>query len=1000
MMFEFFIKRPVTTLMFVLFWVVMGIVSYPKMNVEHMPPMDFPMVTATLVYPGAGPAEIESHVVKPVEDAISKISGIKKITTQVYENSAIIMTEFNLGESSGEKQQEIKGAIDAILYDLPDEIEQPVVQKLDIMAQPVMDLALSGADLRDAKHFVDDVLSRKISGIRGVAGVDVFGGRERAIRVFLDPERMTANGVPIAAVISSIKAYNLNVPSGKIETKWASNSVRFVGEFASVEDVAGMPITTAEGMVFRLRDIAVISDDAKDIETGARYNGEEVLIMSVVKATDGNAVRISDALLKQLPEYNRLAKAELKNQNAEIKIINDSAISIRSETDSTLNGIVSGILLTVLVLLAFTRNWRSTIIASVVIPVSLVSGFLFMNSSGFSINSMTLLAIASALGTLIANAIILIESSLSLMNGGMSPAAAAVAGVRKSAVAILAGVGTNIVVFLPLAFMAGIAGLFMNQFGLTVVYLSAVSLMFSFILTPMMIAKFLRPSKKAKKRETKNALAWFRPVFDSEVAHPWRWLGIGVLSLFLSAMLLPYVGNEFAPSTDTDEITITARAPMGATFEKSEKLAKKIEEKLAAFPEVVAHSVKIGQRGMQNVSVKVRLVPLSERGSDKSIAQRMVAAFADIPDAEFQIKAGDSPGDQSSDMVINVFGDDDAAREKLADDLIARINGIPDVQSAILAAQLPNDEIQFVPNRRKMNEWGASNAVVGTAMRTALYGDDTLKYREKGDEYPLVVEFSKQYKNAGAFSEILVDTKRGLVPLSELGSLEYRSASRNIYRIDKNRQTEISVNLGKSTIGPVRAKIQAEISRMDIPDGARVAFGGMSEMQDETTGEMGKTFLLAAALTFVLLAAIMNSLAHPFTIATAIITSFSGVFIFMFLSGATVNIAAMLSVIMLVGLVVNNNILLLEPTVAAIAGGAEPGKALWEQFVDKYRMILMTTIAVVAGMFPQLFLADGMKVSMAAVLVGGMLACLVYSFILTPALFTIVERFRARMLKK
>jgi HAE1 family hydrophobic/amphiphilic exporter-1 len=1006
-MLEFFVKRPITTIMFVLFWVVMGVVSYPKMNVERMPPMDLPMVTTTLLYPGAGPAEIESQVVKPVEDTISKVSGIKKITSQVYDNYAYIVTEFNLGENALEKQQEVKGMVDSIAYNLPDDLEQPVVRKLNLMQQSVMELAISGADLRDAYEFVDNVLSQKITAVRGVADVEIFGGRERAIRVFLDPQRMTANGVSISAVLQAVAAHNLNVPAGKIESRWASNSIRFVGEFATVEAIENMSITTAEGLAFRLKDIAEVKDTAKDPSFGGRHAGEDVLIVSIVKATDGNAVKISDIIQGRMDYYKRLVKAGLKNESADIKITYDSAESIRRETDSTLEGIVVGIILTVIVLLAFTKNWRSTVIAAVVIPVSLVSGFLFMNSSGFSINSMTLLAIASALGTLIANAIILIESSLNLLDEGHDPEHAAIEGAKKVAVAVLAGVGTNVVVFLPLAFMEGIAGLFMNQFGMTVVYLTLMSLLFSFTLTPMMIAKFMKKAEKKKVSENikheKTQLNWFKGIFNSEMRHPWRWLGLSVAILFASSFLLRFVGNEFAASSDTGEISITARAPMGATYEKSHKLARKIEEKLAEFPEVAAASLKIGRRGLQNIGVNITLAPQSERASDKEIAQRMVAAFADIPDAEFIVKAGESGGGAANsnvDIVISVLGEDDRIREGIAEELIARINELDEVQSAMTAEQSPADEIQFIPNQGRMNEWGASNAAVGTALRTAIYGNDDLKFREKGEEYPLIVEFSKIYKTADSVSDILIDTRRGLVPASELGELEYRPASRNIYRVDKHRQTEVYVNLGKSTIGPVRTKINAIIHELKMPDDYGVRYGGMSEMQDETTGEMGRTFLLASILTFILLAAIMNSLTHPFTIATSIVTAFSGVFVFMFLTGGTIDISAMLSVIMLVGLVVNNNILVLEPAVSGVSKGGKISEVLWEQYSDKHRVMLMTTIAIVAGMLPQLFSTDGTKISMSSVLIGGMVGALIWTYLLTPALFVLMERLRSRILGK
>jgi len=1008
-MLEFFVKRPITTVMFVLFWVVLGIVSYPKMNVERMPPIDLPIVTTTLLYPGAGPSEIEAQVVRPVEDVISKIAGVKKISAMVYENYAFIATEFNLGEDAMEKQQEIKGQVDSILYNLPDDLRQPVVRKLNINQATVMDVALSGADLRKMYDFADDVLTQRISAIPGVASVDIFGGQERAIRVFLDPQRMAAKGVSVSTIMQSITAHNLNVPSGKIESRWSSNTVRFIGEFATVEEIENMAVTTPEGMTFKLKDIAKIEDSAKDPATGGRYKGEEVLIVSIVKATDGNAVKISDVLQKRLDSYNQLAKKEL-GESARIQIITDAAESVRREVNSTLRGIVFGILLTVATLWVFTKNWRSTIISSVVIPTSLVSGFLLMNNAGFSINTLTLLAIASALGTLISNAIILIESSLLLMDRGVDPEKAAIDGAKKVTVAILAGVGTNIVVFLPLAFMGGIAGLMMNQFGMTVVYLTIMSLMFSFTLTPMMIAKFLRSNKTERETEaaknSQETLAWYKPLFDSQMRRPWRWVGMTTAILVASTLLLKFVGNEFSPMTDASEININARAPMGATFAQSEKLAKRIEDKLVEFPEISAVVVKIGRRGIQNVGVNVKLIPMEKRMSDKKIAQRIVAALADIPDAEFSVRAGEAMqggggGGGGADTVINVTGDNDKERERVADELLERINKIEEVQSALLTAQLPNEEVQFIPDQPRMNEWGAMNAAVGQAMRLAFYGDDTVKFREKGKEYPLLIEFDKTYKTVDTFGDIMVDTRRGMVPLTDLGAIEYRPASRNIFRVNKHRLTEINVNLGKSTIGPVRAKIQDEISKMDMPESVSVVFGGMSEMQDETTKEMANTFILAVILTIVLLAAIMNSIAHPLTISTAIVTSFSGVFILLFLAGGTINVSMLLSVIMLVGLSVNSEILFLDGAVQKVNfGGMEPAKALWEEYQDKWRMVLMTTIAVGSGMLPQLFSSDTSRVSMAAVLIGGTVGGMFFSLMLTPALFILVERLIHKMSKR
>ena len=1003
-MLKFFIRKPVTTIMFVLFFVILGIVSFPKMNIERTPSIEFPYVTATFVYPGATPEEIESQVVKKAENAMSEVSGLKKITSQVYENSAFVISEFNLGVNVDDKANEVKAKIDGLANEFPDDLKQPVIAKLNPLQTSVLDIVVQGGNPRDVEKYISDTLSNKITAIKGIASVNTFGGLQRAVRIAMDPDLMAARGVTINDIVSAIAARNLNVPGGKIETSSNSENVRFVGEFKNINEISNLEITTIEGDTFKLSDVASVTDASRDIEKGAMYNGENVVIMSVVKSSDGNAIKISRALNKKLPDFEK--ELQTKFPDASMHIVSDSSIHISEETTSTINGIILGIIFTIIVLLAFTRNWRSTVIAGVVIPASLLSGFFLMNGSGFTINAMTLLAYATALGTLVSNAIILIEAALSELRAGKTPEQAAEDGTRKVAIPVLAGVGTNVVVFLPLAFMGGIVGQFMLQFGMTVVYLTLLSLLFSFTLTPMMIAKLLRlPRKQQTKRDIKeqemhNNTSRLRSWYEYQTRHPFFVIIGAFVILLLSVRLTGYIGNEFSPSTDANEITITARAPMGSVYAKSEAIAREIDKRVKEFPEVESTTIKIGDKGLQNINIKVGLVDLKKRDiSDKKLAQKMLPALSDIVDAEIQIRAGESMGTFSSDMVLNIYGEDDGKRANYAKQIIDMVNNIDAVQSAVLAQQIPANEIRFLPDDEKMNFWGVKNSQAGSTLRTALFGNDNYKYKEKGDEYPIILEFEKQFKKQSMFDSVYVNSKKGMVALSQLGTLENVPATSNIYRLDKSRVTEIDINIGKSTTGPVQAQIQKHLDSINWEPGYSASFAGMSEIQEESTAEIAQAFLLATILTFMLLAAIMNSFIHPFTIATSIITSFAGVFVALFLSGASLNVGAMLAFIMLVGLVVNNNILVLEPTVARVQKGEDAQKVLWEEMMDKKRMIWMTTIAIVAGMVPQLWSADGMKVAMGAVMIGGMCASLIWTFGLTPSLFFVMEKLRKRIYK-
>ena len=996
-MLKFFVKRPVTTVMFVLLWVVLGLVAFPKMNVERTPALDFPLVTATFVYPGAAPVEVESQVIKKAEDAISQVPELKKITSQAFENGGYVMAEFNLGVNVNDKASEVKSKIDALASEFPSDLKQPVIEKLNPLQTSVVDIALYGASLRDLQEYVDNILANKITSINGVASVSIFGGQKRAIRVALNPETMAAYGITITDVVSAMGTNNLNVPGGKIEVGADSANVRFIGEFESVDSIKNLHITTAEGQKFNLSDIATVTDAARDIETGARFNGADVVIASVIKASDGNAIKVARALNKKLPEFN--AELGARFPGAKMEIISDSSIVVSNETSGTISGILIGVVFTILVLLAFTGNWRSTIVAGVVIPASLIAGLFFVNASGFTINAMTLLAYSSALGTLVSNAIILIESALQEMRNGKIAENAAIDGTKKVAVSVLAGVGTNVVVFLPLAFMGGIAGKFMTQFGMTVVYLTLLSLVFSFTLTPMMIAKILRITREKRVSVNMSKKSVMQKWFAYQYKHSGRVILFAFLVLVASAMLMRFTGNEFSPSTDANEVNITARAPMGATYEKSQSIAKDIEGVLSGVPEVESTSVKIGDRGLQNIAVKIKLVDKSERRhTDKEIARKILPELSRIPDAEIQIRAGESVSASiSSDIVLNIYGDDDAVRQQYAIQALNAINNIPEVQTAVFAQQKPGREIKFIPDAEKMDFWGIKNSYAGATLRTALYGNDTYKYKENGEEYPIVLEFARPFKNQNMFENVLVNSQKGMVALAQIGIIKIEPSTPDIYRLDKSRITEIDINIGKSTSGPVQSKIVSELKKMDWKQGYGYSFGGMAEIQDETTGEIGTAFLLATVLTFMLLAAILNSLIHPLTIATSIITSFAGVFILLFLSGASTNVGAMLAFVMLVGLVVNNNILVLEPTINKISKGENIKVALWTELNNKKNMVLMTSIAVMAGMLPQLWSADGMKRAMAAVMIGGMLASLIWTFVLTPALFFAMERLRQKL---
>ena len=427
-MIDFFVKRPVTTIMFILFFVVLGVVSYFNLPIEADPKIDFPIVTVKVVYPGATPIEVETQVINEIEDAVSEISSIKKMRSDSYENFGFVFIEFFLGTDVNIKSIEVKDKVEAIINDLPESIEDPVIEKYDPLMEPVMDLVLSSDkhDSRDLYEYADKVLKAKISSTEGVAKVDIYGGKKRQINIVPDPALMRQNYITIYDIVERIKATNSNIPSGLIEQKNTSTSVRFIGEFEDVDAIRNAMITSRDGVSFTLGDIARVEDAYEKVDTYARFNGNDVVGMSIRKVSDGNAVKISKQMRKRLAGLN-----ESLPEGMILEVANDTTNVIVEETNDTIKNIFFGILLTVIILFVFTGRAKITFIAAIVIPTSLISTMFLMSTAGFTINSMTLLAIATCLGTLIANAIVIIENVLKHLEKGEDPKKAAVIGTKE-----------------------------------------------------------------------------------------------------------------------------------------------------------------------------------------------------------------------------------------------------------------------------------------------------------------------------------------------------------------------------------------------------------------------------------------------------------------------------------------------------------------------------------------------------------------------------------------
>ena len=557
--------------------------------------------------------------------------------------------------------------------------------------------------------------------------------------------------------------------------------------------------------------------------------------------------------------------------------------------------------------------------------------------------------------------------------------------------------------------MGGIVGEFMRSFGLTVVYATLFSLINSFTLTPMLCGLLMR--KKIKKEDTGrklriNLLMWivvgvdravtflkkeYRIIFDKTLKHPVISIVSIIILFWALGFIMPYIDNDFFPTYDQDEINISIVMPQGSTVEKTLEVSKIIEEKVAIIPEAESYLTKIGENGVENCNIKISLLPLEKRKrSDEEIINELLPFVAMIPDAEIDVTRSQR---WESDVTINVYGKDYDELIKYSDQMKEILLESGYFRMVLSSYKNPKKEIKFIPDQEKLTAYGVTNALVGYMLRTAIYGDDSNTFKEKGEEYDINVELDSVYSETlEDMKEIDVITRKGMIPITELGDLVYDKAVPQIKHRDRIRIIQFEGTLAKGALGEVRTMIDKAFSSLDLPKGYGYTFVGMAENQDESNIETGNAFLLAVILTFMLLCAILNSMSRPVSIIISIATSFIGVFVMFFFSGISFNIASMLGIIMLVGLVVNNSILLLDFTILKLEEGMALKEALWAGADEKFKAILMTSIAIILGVIPQVYMVAPLKYSMAGVIIGGMIASIIFTFLYTPVIFYSTER--------
>ena len=1009
------VERPVLVTMALLVFVVFGILAYFEMPLNQMPDVKMPFLVIQTVYPGAGPSEVETQITKKIEDAIATVSQVDYTQSYSMENASIIMMAFKMGKDIDIANQEVKDQVDAIIRELPSDVERPVIQKININAYPFMDIILTGKmDGKALYHLADKRLKDRFGQIEGVAQVSITGGNKRQINVALNDQAVFQNKISLAQLVQILAAQNMDLPAGSIKSGTQEYSVRFKGQFDSVDKIGDADIPTMTG-IKKLRDIATITDGAEDVTSRAIYYNipaqrleENIVRISITSASDGNMVDISKQLNEELPEIQK----ELP-EGAKLELVRDDSDFIRATVNDTFTNIWMGIVLTGLVLLLFLHDLRSTLIVALSMPISIVSSFMFMQIAGFSFNMMTLIGISTAVGILVSNSVVVIENIFRHKEMGNSRREASKKGTSEIAIAVLASTLTNIVVFLPLATMRSMVGKFLVEFAVTVTIATLFSLVTSFTITPMLASLIIPQTVKTNKFGLAFDL-WFGKFargykkFLSYVIGSKRtarlMIGVTVLLLIVSFALVPIIGLELLPVMDMGNITVNVELPQGYNLDQTAKVYEDIHQRIGKHKEIKHIITNLGSSGFidtgSNIAASdIKLVDADDRKlSSREMADLLTRELADIPNARIKVSASTFMMGGSSPVEFYLQGIDNERLEQLKTEVTERIKDTPGLINLDTSSRSGRSEITVEPRREQMAAIGATVYDLALALRGAVAGMVSTHYQEGGDQYDINISLDdSELSTPDRVGNISVAVMGQTYLLSQLADISFAPATNRIIHRDRAKSIVFNGDVAEGArLGDVISGINERLEDYKLPDGYKIIWGGEAEVLASTLKDMVRTFALAVLLTYMLLAAILESFVQPLFIMATVPLALIGVIFSLLFAGFSFNIISMLSIIMLVGIVVNNAILLLDYANIKRRQGATPRDALLEAAEMKLKPIVMSTLAVIIGMLPMALGigASGveMRQSMGVVSIGGMVVSSFLTMIIIPAFYYLTVR--------
>ncbi len=1005
------INRPVLTTMILLVLLLFGALSYVNLNLNQMPDIQIPFISISTVYPGAGPKEIETQITKKIEDEISTISEIERIESYSMESVSIIIMEFQLSKDVNIANQEVKDKIDAILNQLPDDAERPLIQKVDFAAFPFMNIVLRGdTDPRELHRIANKQLKDRFSQIAGVAKVNIVGGVEREVQVNLDNKTVFENSISLPQLMQILMVQNQDIPGGYFKLGDQEFSVRLEGKFPDLETLKDIQIPTYFGYK-KLSDISNVVDGGKTIRERAIYfnnkskiKDENVVNLGIIKSPEGNIVEISEKIKEQLPEINKTLP-----EGCSLEMINDDSIYIKASVDDTIGNIILGVIFTSIILLMFIGDIRSTIIIVVSMPTSIISSFLMFSMFDMSLNMMSLMGLSVSVGVLVANSVVVLENIFRHKTMGKSNKRASFDGTTEVTVAVLAATLTNLVVFLPIANMTSMVGLFLAELALAASFATIMSIVMSFTLTPMLASRLLSKENKRGKfgqwvdNFEKTMSGFYTTILKLSLKN--RWMSFVVILLSFGLLIAvgiiygPHLGGEFMPTFDNGKLGVTIELPGGYNLEETSKIVNTIEERIKRHKEVDFILTNLGKKsdidkGTNTASMTIQLCDVKNRNIGLlDMIPIFTKELSDIPNARILVQI---PNDMGGADPIEFFiqGQDMFALEKIKGDIIRKLQGVEGFINFDNSSREGKPEITITPYRDKLAETGLTAMDLALTVRASIEGLVSTKYEEGNDEYDVLVTLNDESVNTPEkIGNITLVSQMGTFKLSQVADVKFSKSFSTIMHRDKYTAIKFTgANSPEISLANVTGEITKRMEEMKFPPGYSWKWGGSTKMMNDMFADMIFTFFLAVLLTYMLLAALLESFLQPVFILVTVLLALIGVVLTLYYFDLNFNIVTLMSIIMLIGIVVNNAILMLDYTnQLRREQKMRPKEALLAACPTKLKPIIMSTAALILGMMPMaLGIGDAgveMRQALGLVSIGGLVSSTALTLVVIPAFY-------------